>query len=166
MKIGPSQERIKELLHYNPLTGIFTRKVARGGQLKGSVAGTVDKDGYRHICIDGIYYKASRLAWVYVTGNWPDKFIDHKDLNPSNDKWDNLRLATRSQNMMNIKGKSKNFPKGVGKNGDRFTSDITVNNKTYHLGTFDTIEEASKVYIKKAKELQGEYFPTHLDERI
>lgn len=166
MKIGPSCGRIKELLVYDPETGIFTRKVTRGGQLKGSIAGTIDKDGYRHICIDGIYYKAARLVWVYMTGEWPDKFIDHKDLDPSNDKWDNLRLATRSQNMMNVKGKSKIFPKGVGRNGDRYTADITINHKTYHLGTFDTIKEAYNVYLEKAKELQGEYFPKHLERNF
>src|SRR5579863_2482235 len=98
-----TQERLKELLHYDPDTGLFTRlvTVAAFGAQKGKIAGNVDKKfGYCLIRIDGRGYLAHRLAFLYMTDSIPEE-VDHRDLNRSNNKWINLRAARHVDNMRN-----------------------------------------------------------------
>lgn len=154
-------ERLKELLHYNPDTGIYINMVDRGRARKGNISGTKNK-GYISIMLDGHMYQAHRLAWFYMTGKWPDKIIDHKDGNGLNNRFSNLRDASHSQNQFNRrknKGTLAGF-KGVSfnKKSQRWKASINFNKKTYYLGYFETPEEASEAYNKKAKELHGEFY--------
>lgn len=81
-------ERLKELLSYNPETGLFTRLCWTGGNArKGTIAGTRDAHGYIRLLIDGRKYYAHRLAWFYMTGEWPENDTEHKDLDGFNNKW-------------------------------------------------------------------------------
>ena len=96
-------ERLRELLSYDPATGKFLWRVGRQCMRAGAVAGATEVQGYRVIKIDGKIYKAHRLAWLYVTGEWPPEEIDHKNTDPQDNVWSNLRLATHSQNQANAK---------------------------------------------------------------
>lgn len=153
--------RLKEILDYNPYTGEFTwiKKINNAAPI-GTRAGTNDtRYRCRAIHIDRKGYKEHHLAWFYMTGIWPNIEIDHIDKDPLNNKFNNLRLATRSQNCCNT-GISKNNTsghKGVSKAGNKWCAYINLNKKRYRLGHFDTIEEANKVVKQKRAELHGSF---------
>ncbi|CAB3730963.1 HNH endonuclease [Paraburkholderia rhynchosiae] len=156
-----TQERLKVLLCYDPLTGIFTYRVERkrGTHPAGSVAGKVE-DGYRRIKIDGKMYRAHRLAWLYVHGHMPRR-VDHRD-NIGDHNWiENLRPCTQSQNCANRVTRTDNKLgiKGVHfhKAAKRFVASIGWLGKMKHLGCYDTAEEAHEVYCLAADMLHGEF---------
>ena len=155
----PSQERLKEALDYNPETGVFRWKKPSGKKMKpGDIAG--NNEVYKHIKIDGVNYKAHRLAWMYMTGEDPlETKIDHDDRNPSNIRFSNLRKASDSENVFNSPVRSNNQLgiKGVYKKGNRYSAQITINYKSIRLGYFDTPEEAYRAYCDAADEYHGEF---------
>jgi hypothetical protein len=151
-------ERLKELLHYDPDTGVFTWRVWRGFNAKpGAVAGS--KHGkYLGISIDKTKYYAQRLAWVYMTGAWPINEIDHRDTDKFNNRFANLREATHSDNQQNLrKARSHNHAGFLGVHLDhrvgRYMSRITVAGKEHYLGCYATAEEAHEVYIAAKRRL-------------
>jgi hypothetical protein len=155
-----TQERLKELLHYNPETGIFTWRVCRQAIKNGSVAGTVNGRHYVQIVLDRRIYLAHRLAWLYMRGAFPSS-IDHRDGNPSNNAWNNLRLATALQNGKNRKRSTKNTTgfKGVSwwRKVGKYAAEIRVDGKRIWLGHFDTAHEAYQVYCRAAQKYHGEF---------
>ena len=100
-------ERLRALLHYDPNTGEWTWLISQGSRRRGSKS-EYFHDGYRVIRVDGKLYRASRLAVLHMTGEWPVNEVDHRDTIRSNDKWLNLRLANRSENQSNIRKHSDN----------------------------------------------------------
>lgn len=163
-----TQERLKELLHYDPETGVFTRiKKILGGNLDGSVGVSLTGrdyrkgEGYLRICIDYKSYRCHRLAWLYMTGEFPKNQLDHIDLNKKNNKWENLREATNSQNHMNMAKTYKNTSgfKGVSwcKKAKKFRAHIKHNKKFIHIGLFDNAEAANDAVMERRKVLHGEY---------
>jgi HNH endonuclease len=152
-------ERLRELLSYDEHTGEFLRLVDRGRERAGTMAGTINSRGYRCIKIDRKLYKAHRLAWLYMTGSWPSAEIDHIDVNPSNNRFSNLRLATRAQNSMNKKVQLNNTCgfKGVRKNGTRWEARIRIEGQLVSIGQFVTPEMAHGAYVVKAQEIFGEF---------
>ena len=152
-----TQEELKKHLSYNPETGLFTWLNIR--KMKGKIAGS-NCHQYIRINIRGKKYLAHRLAWLYMTGNWPKNQIDHKDRNKSNNSFINLREATRSQQQANSKTTGK-WGRGISKNKNKWRACIYLNNKRIHLGNFYTIEEAKEIYNNKAKELFGEFILTN-----
>lgn len=163
-KALPTQERLKELFDYNPETGIFTRLTDVGRRYKaGSIAGTINKNGYTDISVDKKRYKAHRLAWIYYHGTDPKElFIDHINGDTINNSITNLRLSTNQQNVFNKKCVGNIPYKGVSysKGRNRYVAQIKINGKTKCLGYFHTPEEAHKVYRDAAKRLHGEFFYT------
>lgn len=157
-----TQARLKELLAYEPETGLFTWRVDRGGTARrGTVAGTLHVSNgaaYRRITIDNQQHYSHRLACLYVTGELPDE-VDHKDLDGLNNRWSNLRSADRSKNMGNGKRRSTNKSglKGVCSHGSGWMAQITINRKRKYLGTFPTPESAHIAYQKAARKLFGEF---------
>jgi|688.fasta_scaffold108618_2 hypothetical protein len=142
-----TQEQLKMLLNYDPETGVFTwRKTGRN-------ATTVRPDGYVKITVNGRQCYAHRLAWLYMTDTLP-AIIDHIDRNPSNNKFNNLRAVTRSQNQHNrIKQRNNTSGyKGVVffKRAKRWRAAIFVNSKPIYLGYYDTPEQASAAYQEAA----------------
>lgn len=157
-----SIDRLKYCLHYDPISGIFTwiNPPHNHTRLRGCVAGG-KSTGYVMIKIDGVKYKAHRLAWLYVHGVEAPCRVDHKDTDTFNNRIENLRLATQAQNIANARRKAgKKLPKGVRANGPRFTARISFEKTLYTLGTFDTPEQASDAYFKAAQHFYGEFART------
>jgi len=157
-----TQERLKELLHYDPQTGVFTWKVCIGRR---SPAGTIVKGDatsrYVRIQIEKVSYRAHRLAWLYQTGQWPSGDIDHINGDKKDNRFSNLREATRSQNLSNI-GPQKNNKSGFkgvcfNKMVSLWEAQITKNYQHRRLGYFNCPREAAHAYNKAAIELHGEF---------
>jgi len=157
-----TQTRLKELLHYNPETGVFVWRVTRPGPAtsSGSAGATNDK-GYWHISVDGRVYKAHRLAWLYCYGQFPNGRLDHKDRNSLNNRIANLREATPNQNNVNSKTQrtSRTGLKGVGqRDSRRWVTRVQHNGNRFYIGTFNNVEEAYIARYISAKSLHGEFF--------
>lgn len=147
-----TQERLKELLHYDPNTGIFTRlKSLSPRAMRGSTAGTTQK-GRIIICIDNKRYKAHRLVWFYVYGKWPTGPIDHRNGIDNDNRLGNLRDVSQTINNQNQRIAQKNNLSGflgVTKFNKRWRASICIDNKMYHLGMFNSPELAHEAYLKK-----------------
>lgn len=155
-------ERLRELLTYDPETGIFTRRVRISNCPAGMIAGTYNiSRGQRRqrIGVDGRVYKAHRLAWLYVHGKWPAEQIDHIDGNAANNRIANLREASPTQQMHNKKTPRNNKVgfKGVTKAENKFSARIQAFGKRRRLGRFATPEEAGWAYAQAAKSYHGEF---------
>jgi hypothetical protein len=151
--------RVRELLSYDKDTGLFTWRASRKGvkRASGLRAGTTNKLGYVYVTIDRVMYLGHRLAWLYVKGRWPSE-IDHKNGNPSDNRFANLRIATHCQNMQNAKKRRAGL-KGVvwAPERGKWTAAITANRKFIHLGYFPTELSAHEAYQKAAMKLHGEF---------
>ena len=148
----PPLAELQKVLQYNPETGVFTRN--------GRVAGHV-QHGRRKIEFKGKAYFASRLAWLWMTGEDPGpREVDHADLDRGNDRWVNLRLATTQDNSCNRRrwARMTDLPKGVYQQGRKFVAKIRVNYVALHLGTFDTPKEAHHAYCRAAQKHFGPEF--------
>lgn len=159
-------ERLREVLAYDPGTGVFTWRIALSPVARvGSVAGTIYKNGRRYITVGRRRYFASRLAWLYVHGEWPSCQVDHRNLNRSDDRIENLRLATATQNTANrgVSRRNRLGVKGVGistlrkRRPQRYRARIRVNGRLLHLGYFDSPETASAAYADAARQHFGEF---------
>jgi hypothetical protein len=151
-----TQARLKELLHYDPDTGVFTYRVTSRWYTAGGVAGGLTPVGYRTIGIDRKGHLAHRLAVLYMTGAMPPSDVDHVNGVKSDNRWRNLRVATRGENQQNIRG-----PRGHNKTGllgvrlwrGKFRAQIVHAGKQFYLGCFSTPEEAHAAYLKAKAEL-------------
>jgi|SRR3990170_3312281 len=156
-----TQKLLKEFLHYDPMTGVFTRLKRTCSRNKvGDIAGTIDSNGYVVIRIFGALRYAHRLAWFYMKGVWPRPEIDHRDTVRDNNRWKNLREATRAINAQN-KRKAQNNSKtgllGVSPHGVGFDAYISLNKKRYYLGYYSTSEQAHAARLKAERKLRPEY---------
>lgn len=162
METDEIAKRIFELLDYNPEDGSFTWKInRRGRRQKGMKAGCLNTNGYIRISIDYKLYNASRIAWLFIKNKWPDKYIDHIDGNPSNNRANNLREASILQNGANRKKpiSNKSGIKGVSliKSTGKWGAWIKVSGKSKYLGSFATKEQAGKAYEISAKKFFGDF---------
>ncbi len=154
-----TRAQLKEILEYNPITGVFTWLKPRGRLQAGSVAGWTEQGRYTRINTRyGIYY-AHRLAFFYITGRWPKADVDHVNGNKADNRWKNLRGATRTQNFFNRGITKRNLLglKGVFKKRNKFIAAATKNKKTFYLGSFDTPEKAHKAYVAFARKNHGRF---------
>lgn len=158
-----SQQKLKEVLSYDMLTGEFRWLISPSNNVPiGSVAGNHHSTGYIRIMVFGKVFAAHRLAWLYQTGSLPKNFVDHKNRIKSDNRFSNLRLATKVQNHRNIdlyKSSTSGF-KGVSyvKATGKWRSYAYVNYKQIHLGSFVTAELASISYQEFAKKNHGEFY--------
>jgi hypothetical protein len=161
-----TQERLKEVLNYDPSTGMWTNLICRSRAKANCVVGGRRVHGYVAFNIDKRRYYSHQLAFLYMTGSIP-KEIDHIDGDRANNKWENLRIATRRDNNANRKpSEHRILPKGVtevqsrGKRTGRFFARVSRNNKGIYLGCFSTPEEAHEAYVNAAKMYYGEFART------
>lgn len=124
--------------------------------------------GYNQLCIDGRSYRAARVAWLWVTGEWPPETVDHRNRDRTDDRWANLRLATVTENLRNQGPQKKNRTgyRGVcflprdGRYRAMLQSQVNGRKSGIFIGMFDTAEEASAAYLRKAAEVYGEFAPS------
>lgn len=141
-------ERLRELLDYDSQTGMFRWVTRPSGRAKsGWFAGSLHgQTGYRKITIDGASYRAHRLAWLYVHGKWPKRYIDHINREPSDNRIANLRDVSGRLNSQN------NGKLGVERRERsgrvRWRARITHFGRLVNVGTFDTKEEAEAALLE------------------
>lgn len=158
--ISITQKELKKLLSYNPETGLFTWKVDKRPVRKGRVAGSKTSEGYIQIVINYKRYLAHRLAFLYTTGSFPEKYTDHINGNKKDNRFRNLRQASGFQNMCN-RSKQKNNTsgiRGVRRQGKKYEARANFQGESYRLGLFPTPKEASKAYQEFTKEKYGEFY--------
>ena len=152
-----TQEKLKELLNYDPLTGIFTWKVRMSNRVKsGDIAGCIRTNTsgkkYHQIRIYGNTCQTHRLAVLYVTGEWPVHQVDHEDGNGLHNWWSNLRDVTQHENQKNVRLSRANKSGFTGvrrRNGrGKWIAAIGIGGKDKHLGCFSDKQEAINARIK------------------
>jgi len=158
-----TQEILKEYLHYDPDTGFFTWLKSAGKRVKaGMVAGALTSDGYIQIKLLGRVYKAHRLAWFYIAGEWPKEYIDHINGVKNDNRISNIRQATQAENMKNtvVPKTNKSGFKGVcwDKAKNKWLAQLKLYGKTKYLGLFEKPEDASLAYQNAARKYHGEFF--------
>jgi hypothetical protein len=157
-----TREQLMSALEYCPETGVFRRRVRSANMPAGSVAGHRKTNGYVEISLFNRVYYAHRLAFLYMTGEFPVNHADHIDGDRSNNKWGNLRQATHRENLCN-RGAAKNNKTGVKgvyweSRGNRYVSFISGGGgKRRYLGTFPDVETAAEAYMSAARSLHGEF---------
>ena len=154
-----TQEILKQSLFYDPETGLFTR-IGNSRLNACGLVGTVQNKGYRAISVRSKLYRAHRLAWLYVYGEFPTDQIDHINGNRDDNRIANLRVVNSHQNACNKRSPAGSNPHiGVTKkkrrNQFRWCARIMVNKKAKHLGYFNTVEEAKNAYILAKAQLHG-----------
>jgi len=146
-----SLERAREVLDYDPLTGIFKWKITLGVNAKaGGTAGT-NSNTYRAIRVDGTIYRAHRLAWFMAHGYWPNK-IDHRNGRGTDNRIENLRDVTVTQNAQNMRKAHKDSTSGLlgvswSKYHGKWRAQIAYGGKNRFIGMFDNPEEAYQAYL-------------------
>ena len=166
-----TQDELKQHLHYNPETGVFTWRDRSGltnvghnvnCRTKGKVAGSINKSGYWRILLHGKTYRAHRLAWLYMYGRLPE-ILDHIDGDKLNNRIANLREVTPIENARNLSKTKRNTSGVLGvhfNSADQvWVANIGVNGGRVHGGRFKTKEEA--VARRKDLELEYEFHPNH-----
>lgn len=158
-----TQKILKHYLLYDCCTGFFTwLKPCGGGMRKGSQAGSVNSSGYSQIQIEGKRYVSHKLAWLYVTGEYPECEIDHVDGNKLNNVFTNLRKCSRSENLLNTKimKTNKTGVKGVclNKNSGRWHAYAKNKGVQVNLGTFENFEDAVAARSAYVKTHYSEHF--------
>lgn len=154
-----TQNRLKELFKYDPETGIFIRiKKSAVNSTVGETPGCASR-GYVRMMVDGVRYQAHRLAWLYVYGEFPPRFVDHINGNRADNRIANLRDVDKSMNTQNQRGARKDnlstgllgasFHKVTGK----YAAQISINGKKISLGLFDTPEQAHAEYVRAKREI-------------
>lgn len=159
---------LRAILDYDPKTGVFTWKPHPekpkewNTRWAGKRAGREERRGYRDICV---YYRnigEHILAWLYMTGEWPSGTVDHENLVKNDNRWDNLRLATRT-NQQHNRAARKDNPTGLKgvtflKATGRYRARIVVKGVDRYLGDYATAQEAHERYCEEAAKLHGEFF--------
>lgn len=142
-----TQSYLKEIINYCPESGVFTWRVYRKGSSPGDVAGVLrDSDGYRRISINGKTYASHRLAFLYMTGSFPENHIDHIDQIRDNNRWSNIRVVTPQENQKNRSMTKRNTSGFTGvswyERSGEWVARIKADGKQIHLGYFKDIVDA------------------------
>lgn len=167
----PSKARLRRLFDYERGVLIWRERPRKDFKTQGAhatfntrwvnkSAGCLKPSGYVFITLNGVSFLAHRLIWVWHHGRIPKNLnLDHIDGNKSNNRIENLRLATRSQNSANapISKRNKSGFKGVQASGEKWSARIRLNGKAHHLGSYTNIEDAAAVYAFASDLAYGEF---------
>jgi len=151
-------KRLRDVLNYDALTGVFTwrgQTTKNSRRIAGQVTGCPDNQGYLKIQIDGKSFRAHRLAWLYVHGEWPRGHIDHVNGNRSDNRIDNLRDTTREVNLQNQRKAvctNKSGLLGVSSSGNRWRASIRIDGIKTHIGVFETPQMAHQAYVQAKRQ--------------
>lgn len=153
--MGLTHKRLCEVLSYDEVSGhFFWMKVLSNRVKPGACAGTLGKNGYIYISIDGKRYLAHRLAVFYTSGEMPPKMVDHLNGFTTDNRLCNLRHADDRLNAENRHGPQSNNKLGllgVSMKRKKFKAQIQTNGKNRCIGTFDTAEEAYAAYLSQRR---------------
>lgn len=155
-------ERARELFSYDPETGHLVRILKTSPHIKMNTQVTCkDRHGYLFVSADHRQYRVHRLVWLMMTGEWPTADVDHINMVRDDNRWVNLRAATRSQNMANSRVRPSEDPnksKGIVRTScDGWQVTITKDGRTRCFGTFGNKETAEQVYREESARLFGEF---------
>lgn len=159
MRHDLTRERLAALLKYDPETGAFTRLVSSGRGGAGGIAGSPDRNGHIQITVDRRRYAAHRLAWFYVTGEWPEGVIDHRNGARSDNRFNNLRDISQEANTQNLVRATRRNQcglLGVRRNRSRlnpWSAVIVARGQFKHIGVFPTPEAAHAAYVTAKRQL-------------
>lgn len=143
-----TQEKLKELFEYRPDTGVFIRKKTSNQATVGEEAGSIEAAGYVVIVISKRRYKAHRLAWLYMTGSWPKRQIDHRNRIRSDNRFINLREATNVENNLNSPAQSDSISgvRGVSPWKGKWKAAARCAGVDHYFGLHETVEQAAAAY--------------------
>lgn len=152
-----SADELRERLCYEPDTGEWVWLKSPRSGYAGKPAGWIDAYGYKRIKIDGQTHIASRLAFLYMTGQWPKDEVDHIDRDPGNDCWSNLREATRLENLQNRSMFSNNSTghKGIYLHTSNARYVAQIDN--IYIGSFESLQEAIDARDEFVKTHHGDF---------
>jgi len=159
-----TQDQLKELLRYCPDSGVFVWKITIGPRaIAGSVAGRINHTGYAQIGIYGKRRAAHRLAYLYMTGEFPPNEIDHINGVKDDNRWCNIRAVTRTENLQNRRIHRTNTSGTMGvtwhKGNKKWRALITIDRKQILIGYFDVKEDA--ISARKLAEVEHNFHPNH-----
>lgn len=148
-----TSDRLRHVLRYEPETGkFFWQQPAAHRRLPGDEAGCPSKDGRIRIRIDNQLFYRYRLAWLYMTGSWPQQKVDHINGDQTDDRWTNLRDVSQSVNCQNRQAASKNNKSGLlgveTTQDGKFRASIRIAGKRIRLGTYPSAQEAHVEYMR------------------
>lgn len=147
------------MLHYDTETGVFTRRITVNSRaMAGDICGYDDSHGYLQVTLDSRGYQLNRLAWLYVTGKWPEGDVDHRDTVRTNNRWTNLRDVPHQHNTQNIRKPfrtNKTGFLGVVKKGDSFEANIKTGGVAKWLGSHPTPEAAHATYVTAKRQFHA-----------
>jgi hypothetical protein len=171
-----TQEQLKALISYDPVTGLFRWRDRKGPRVKndGWAGAICKKTGYMRITVSCQGYLAHRLAWLYMTGEWPTKIIDHKNKIRHDNRWENLRDVTNRENLENRRldsWRAQCGRLGVSTSGEcyggslKYKATIVHKKQCFYIGRFATPQEAAAAYLGAKKMIHRGFIPeaTHLD---
>jgi len=160
-----TQSRLKELLHYCPESGLLNWRsdVSYKHKMHGKPASTVGNHGYIAVCIDGSMQLGHRLAFLYMTGSFPENYTDHIDGDRLNNKWSNLRDVSATDNGRNVclgkNNKSGSIGVSWSKKSSKWYSTIMVDYKQIALGLFD--DKAEAIAARQAANIKYGFHANH-----
>lgn len=166
MKDLPSFDRVNAAIEYDAETGMFRRRVYLGGKVHADWTAGSEHNGYLRIHVCGRQHLAHRIAWLLVTGAWPESEIDHIDGFKANNRWSNLRAATRAMNCQNLRRGREGSSTGVlGVAYDPryrrpYVARIRATGKVVAIGRFATVEQAREAYLQAKRALHPGYVET------
>lgn len=151
-----TQEQLREALHYDPDTGVFTWLKPQSNRCKaGAPAGTLDGKGYVVIGVYGKRHLAHRLAFLYMTGKWPAGEVDHVHGNRTDNRWAGLRVGDRAFNGQNLRGARSDSATGLQGverlPSGKFRARIGINGVMKSIGTFDSASAAHEAFLAQKR---------------